>query len=47
MISVVIFIILFAGCEKLKMSFEGTYLHDGWADLSQIWNGRCTILREY
>jgi len=25
--------------EKCKINFEGAYLLDGWADLSQIWNG--------
>jgi len=32
---------------KYKMNFEGAYLHDCWADSSQIWNGRYSTLREY
>ena len=32
---------------KEKTSFEGTYLSDGWADSTQIWNRRCPTLRVF
>ena len=25
--------------EETKTNFEGTYLRDGWVDLTEIWNG--------
>jgi len=29
------------------MNFEGSYLRDGWADSTEIWNGRCPIPRDF
>jgi len=29
--------------EEHKTNFEGLYLHDGLADLTEIWNGVCPI----
>jgi len=33
--------------EEHKTNFEGTYLHDGWVDLTEIWNGMCPTLRDF
>jgi len=27
--------------KNTKISYEGIYLHDDWADLSQIWSWMC------
>jgi len=32
--------------EEHKMNFEGMYFHNGWVDLTQIWNGMCPTSRE-
>ena len=29
------------------MTFDGTYLSDGWADSVQIWNRKCPTPREF
>jgi len=33
--------------EEHKKNFEGTYLRDGWADLTEIWNGMCPTPRDF
>jgi len=33
--------------EKYDTNIESAYLSDDWADLYQIWNGRCPTMRDY
>jgi len=33
--------------EDHQLNFEGAYFHDGWADLTEMWNGMCPTPRNF